>query len=161
MDHTETPAIRYLQDRKVPHEVFVHVGPVHSLEQAAHERNQHPEQVVRSIVFRLAEGEFLMVLMPGPGQIPWKALRKYLGQSRITMANEEELLNATGYRPGAVTPFGLPGAMRILVDQGVIEQPRISLGSGRPGIAIMMDPKELLNALDSVEIVHFSDDLQA
>lgn len=161
MDHIETPAIRYLQDRNVPHDVFIHAGPVHSLEQAALERNQRPEQVVRSIVFRLAEGEFLMVLMPGPGQIPWKALRRYIGQSRITMANEEELLAATGYRPGTVTPFGLPGPMRILVDQGVIDQAQISLGSGKPGIAIMMDSKHLLGALDNFEVVHFSDDSQS
>ncbi len=150
------PALQQLETRGIPFRVFQHTGPVHSLEQAAQERNEQPEQVVRSIVFRLAEGEFIMVLMPGPGQVPWKALRHFLGQSRLTMASEEELLQATGYRPGTVTPFGLPDPMRILIDQGVINQPEVSLGSGQRGLAILMKPEDLLAALESVEIVDFT-----
>jgi Cys-tRNA(Pro)/Cys-tRNA(Cys) deacylase len=151
-----SPAIQYLETRGTLFRVFQHSGSIHSLEQAAQERNQKPEQVVRSIVFRLGEGEFIMVLMPGPGQVPWKALRRFLGQSRLTMASEEELLQATGYRPGTVTPFGLPEPMRVLIDQKVLDQPEVSLGSGQRGLAIMMKPQDLLSALDSVEIVDFS-----
>jgi Cys-tRNA(Pro)/Cys-tRNA(Cys) deacylase len=150
-----TPAVQYLETRGTPFRLFQHAGPVNSLEQAAEERSQRPEQVVRSIVFRLSEGEFVMVLMPGPGQVPWKELRRYLGQSRLTMASEEELLQATGYRPGTVNPLGLPGPMRVLIDQGVIDQPEISLGSGERGLAIMIRPQDLLAALDAVEIVDF------
>jgi Cys-tRNA(Pro)/Cys-tRNA(Cys) deacylase len=111
--------------------------------------------VVRSIVFRLAEDEFVMVLMPGPDQVPWKALRRFLGQSRLTMASEEELLQATGYRPGTVTPFGLPKPMRVLIDQGILSQPEVSLGSGQHGLAILMKPQDILAALDEFEIVDF------
>ena len=156
MTNGDSPAIFYLQNRKIPYTLFHHQNPIHSLEQAAQERQQQPEQVVRSIVFRLAEGEFIMVLMPGPGQVPWKALRRYLGQSRITMATEEELLQATGYHPGTVNPFGLPQPMRVLIDQGVLDQPIVSLGSGRQGLAIIMHPNDIQNALDQVEIVNFS-----
>lgn len=152
----ELPAVQFLRERNIPHTLFTHPGPVESLEQAAQERNQRPEQVVRSIVFRLGEEEFLMVLMPGPGQVPWKALRRYLGQSRLTMANEAELLQATGYRPGTVNPFGLPQPMRILIDQGVINQPEVSLGSGKRGLAILINPQDMLSALDTVEVVDFS-----
>jgi Cys-tRNA(Pro)/Cys-tRNA(Cys) deacylase len=151
-----SPAIQYLESRGIPFRLFQHAGPVHSLEQAALERDEKPEQVVRSIVFRLAESEFIMVLMPGPGQVPWKALRRFLGQSRLTMASEEELLQATGYRPGTVTPFGLPAPMRVLIDQGIINQSEVSLGSGQRGLAILVKPQDLLSALDSVEIVDFT-----
>jgi Cys-tRNA(Pro)/Cys-tRNA(Cys) deacylase len=149
-------AIQYLETRGTAFRVFQHTGPVHSLEQAAHERGQMPEQVVRSIVFRLAEGEFIMVLMPGPGQVPWKALRRFLGQSRLTMASEDELFLATGYRPGTVTPFGLPRPMRVLIDKGILDQEEVSLGSGQRGLAIFMKPRDIISALDSVQIVDFS-----
>ncbi|NLG97826.1 MAG: YbaK/EbsC family protein [Chloroflexi bacterium] len=156
MKNVMTPAIRHLEERGVDYRILQHNGPILSLEQAARERNQLPSQVVRSIVFRLAEDTFLMVLMPGPGQVPWKQLRRYLNQTRLTMASEEELLAATGYRPGTVTPFGLPRPMRILIDQGVLDQPEISLGSGQRGTAIIMRPENLLAALDRYEIVNFS-----
>jgi Cys-tRNA(Pro)/Cys-tRNA(Cys) deacylase len=153
MNRVSTPAVIDLTNRKIPFRLFQHEGEINSLEQAARERNQKPEQVVRSIVFRLAEGEFLMVLMPGPGQVPWKGLRHYLNQSRLTSASEEELLQATGYRPGTVNPFGLPVPMRILIDKGIVEQPELSFGSGVRGTAILIRPEDLLKALDSYEIV--------
>ena len=150
------PAVQYLRERQVPHRLFKHSGSIQSLEQAALERGQQPEQVVRSIVFRMGENEFLMVLMPGPGQVHWKALRRYLAQSRLSMASEEELLAFTGCRPGTVNPFGLPHPMRILIDQGVLDPPEISLGSGQRGLAILMNPQDMLAALDSAEVVDFS-----
>jgi len=45
-----------------------------------------------------------MVLMAGPGQISWKRLRAALGIARISMAGEVEVLAATGFVRGAVTP---------------------------------------------------------
>jgi Cys-tRNA(Pro) deacylase len=156
MSSNETAAVAELRRRGAPFRLFKHAGPIHSLEQAARERSQQPEQVVRSIVFRLGEDAFLMVLMPGPAQVPWKALRRHLGQSRLTMASQEELLEATGCEPGTVNPFGLPKPMPVLVDQAVLDQSEVSLGSGERGLAILMRPADLLAALDAPEIVHFS-----
>ena len=89
---TLPPVSQALTDMGIPHRVFRHPGPVKSLEQAAAERGQLPEQIVRSIVFRLSADEFVMALMAGPQQIDWKALRRYLGEKRLTMASEEEVL---------------------------------------------------------------------
>ena len=158
----QTPAITFLQLYSIPHRVFIHPGPVDSLEQAARERNQQPAQVVRSIVFRVTESEFVMVLVSGPGQIPWKALRRYLGENRLTMATEEELLQTTGCIPGTVSPFGLLQPMRVLVDECILKLQEISLGSGKRGLAVMIKPADLLNAIQQPEIVNFtcSDGLQ-
>src|SRR5919199_1777647 len=104
---SSTPVTRALDALRIPHRVFVHPGPVSSLEQAARERGQSPDQVIRSIVFRLAKDEYVMVLIAGERQVSWPTLRRYLGQSRLTMASEDELLAATGYPMGAVSPFGL------------------------------------------------------
>lgn len=156
MEETVTPAIQYLRNRQIPFRLFQHQGPIHSLEQAAQEREQRLEQVVRSIVFRLSEEEFLMVLMPGPGQVPWKALRRYTGQSRLTMASEDEAFVTTGYRPGTINPFGLPHPMRVLIDRSMLDLPEVSLGSGQRGLAILMTPQDMLKALDQVELVDFA-----
>ncbi len=147
------PVARALDDVHVPYRLFVHVGPVHSLKQAAHERNQLPDQVIRSIVFRVGKDEFLMALMAGDRQIAWPTLRRYLGQSRLTLATEDEVRSATGYERGAVAPFGLPQPMRILVDESVFTHEEISLGSGVRGTAVIMTSRDLRRALGNVEIV--------
>lgn len=147
-----TPVTRALAALNVPFRLFRHSGPVRSLEQAAREREQRPEQVLRSIVFRVAQDTFVMVVVAGPCQISWPALRRYLGQSRLTMASEAELLSATGYPPGAVAPFGLPAPMRILVDQSVLAEEEVSMGSGERYLAVILRTEDLLQALSSPEI---------
>lgn len=150
----ETAVTQELDQKQIPYTLFSHTGPVRSLEQAAAERGQQPAQVVRSLLFRLAQDEFLMVLVAGPQQIDWKQLRRTLGLSRLTMASAEELLRVTGYEMGAVAPFGLPTPLRILVDQSVLAQVEVSLGSGVRGTAVLLKTADLLTALgDGVEIV--------
>ncbi|GJM40609.1 MAG: hypothetical protein DHS20C20_08910 [Ardenticatenaceae bacterium] len=150
----ETPVTRELDQKQIPYTLFTHDGPVRSLEQAAAERNQQPEQVVRSLLFRLAKEQFLMVLVAGPQQIDWKQLRRTLNLSRLTMAKPDELRRITGYEIGAVAPFGLPTPMRILVDQSVLDQTDISMGSGVRGTAVLLKTAALLTALgDSIEVV--------
>src|SRR5512143_95457 len=141
------PASIALENLGIPHSVFRHTRQVNSLEQAAAERAQRPEQVVRSILFRLGEDQYLMALIGGPAQISWKRLRKHLGQSRLTMASEEEVLAVTGYRVGAVSPFGLRRPIRVLIDPGVLKESEVSLGSGVRSMAIVMKSSDMLKAL--------------
>ena len=149
------PVARALDELHVPYRLFVHAGPVHSLEQAARERDQLPDQVIRSIVFRVGKDEFLMVLTAGDRQISWSALRRYLGQSRLTLAMEEEVRSVTGYERGAVAPFGLPQPQRILVDESVFKHEEISLGSGVRGTAVIMTANDLRLALGEAEVGQF------
>lgn len=150
----------------IPHTIFRHTGPVNSLEQAAAERGQQPTQIVRSILFRLGRakgsaeenerlGDFALVLMAGPGQIAWKALRQHFGQSRLTMATPEEVLAVTGYPIGAVAPFGMPTEIEVLVDKSVIAQAELSFGSGVRGVAIVMTSAALMQALGDVTVGQF------
>ncbi len=150
----ETPPVSVaLEILGVPHKIFRHENPVHSFEQAASERGQRASQIVRSILFRIAEDEFIMALVAGPAQISWKILRKHLGKSRVSMATEDEVLAVTGYRIGAVGPFGLLNQVRVLIDASVMLEEEISIGSGMRNTAIIMKSTDLRHALKDSEIV--------
>jgi Cys-tRNA(Pro)/Cys-tRNA(Cys) deacylase len=144
-----TPVTRALERMGIPYRFFRHTGPVSSLEQAARERGQRPEQIIRSILFRLAEDEY--VLVAGPRQVDWPTLRRYLGVTRMTMASEEEVLAATGYPLGAVSPFGLPGALRILADESIFDEAEVSIGSGVRYSTVILAQADLRQALGEVE----------
>jgi Cys-tRNA(Pro)/Cys-tRNA(Cys) deacylase len=150
-----TPASQYLDALGTPYRFFQHAGPVESLEQAASERGQRPEQVVRSILFRLGEGAFCMVLAAGPRQVSWPALRRHLDQRRLTLATPEEVLQVTGYRIGAVSPFGPASSLKMLVDRSVLAEEEVSLGSGVRGLALVMLSRDLLRALPQAEVGDF------
>jgi len=153
MPEQKPPVSLALEKLNIPHRIFNHPGPVNSLEQAARERGQRPQQVVRSILFRTGEDEYLMALVAGPDQISWKTLRAYLGQSRLTMANENEVLQVTGYPIGAVSPFGTARKLRVLVDPGVFDEEEISIGSGVRGTTVILKSDDLRWALGDFESV--------
>lgn len=159
---TSTPVTRELDAKDIPYRLFTHPGPIHSLEQAAQERGQRPEQVVRSLLFRLPAGTFVMVLAAGPDQVSWPALRSYLGVTRITTATRDEVLQRTGFEIGAVSPFGLPDAggssastIRLLADQGVFQNQEVSIGSGVRYTTVILRSTDLRRALEQLEIGDF------
>ena len=159
---TSTPVTRELDAREVPYRLFSHPGPIHSLEQAARERGQRPDQVVRSLLFRLSTGEFVLVLAAGPAQVSWPALRTYLGVSRITTATKQEVIEHTGYESGAVSPFGLPdpssgtsNRIRILADESVFTDQEVSIGSGVRFSTVILHSSALRQVLGEVETGKF------
>lgn len=152
-----TPVTLVLDSLSLSYRLFRHPGPIHSLEQAAQERGQSPDQVVRSIVFRVGKEDYVMVLIAGARQVSWPALRRHLGQSRLTMATEAELLRVTGYPVGAVSPFGLPQLMRILVDESVFTLEEISIGAGERGLTVIMRSDDLRRALGEVKVGQFGE----
>ena len=150
----ETPPVSLaLEKLNIPHRVFRHETPVDSFEKAASDRGQRPSQIVRTILFRVAEEDFALVLVAGPGQISWKLLRKILGKSRITMATEEEVLDVTGYRIGTVGPFGLAKPVKVMVEAGVLKEEEVSIGSGMRDTAVILKSADLHRALGDVEVV--------
>ncbi|MBK8616966.1 MAG: YbaK/EbsC family protein [Anaerolineales bacterium] len=146
-----------LEELGVPHKIFRHENPVHSFEQAASDRGQRASQIVRSILFRIAEDEFIMVLVAGPAQISWKLLRKHLGRSRITMATEDEVLAVTGYRIGTVGPFGLLNPLTVKLDASVMREEEVSIGSGMRNTAVILKSADLHHALNNAEVVSLTE----
>jgi Cys-tRNA(Pro)/Cys-tRNA(Cys) deacylase len=151
-----TPVTRFLDDKGIPYRFFRHSGEVHSLEQAARERGQRPEQIIRSIVFRLSRGGYVMVLVAGEKQVSWHALRHHLGTSRISMATETQVMQVTGYPIGALSPFGTRQQLRILMDRGVLREAEISVGSGVRYTTVIMQQEDFVRALGEVEVGDFA-----
>ena len=147
------PASMALEKLNIPHQVFRHEKPVLSFEQAAAERNQRAEQIVRSILFQVRPDEFVMVLVAGRAQVDWKKLRQLVKRSRIRMATEDEVLEVTGYRIGTVSPFGMRNEVKVLIDSSVLKEDEVSLGSGVRQMAIIMKSADLRRALGESEIV--------
>jgi Cys-tRNA(Pro)/Cys-tRNA(Cys) deacylase len=154
MKKQSTPVTDALDELGAAYRVFVHPGPVKSLDQAAQERGQRPEQIIRSLLFRLAADNFILALMAGPQQVDWKMLRRFVGEKRLTTASEEEVLRVTGYPRGAVSPFGLPQPQRILADPAIFEPKEISIGSGVRGTTVILSSFDLRRALPAFELVN-------
>ena len=153
MDH-KPPASIALESLGIPHRIFLHEQPVTSFEEAASQRGQRPGQIVRSILFNIRAGEYLMVLVAGPDQVDWRKLRQHVKRSRVRMATEEEVLEVTGFRIGTVSPFGVRNQVQVLIDASVLQEEEVSIGSGIRNMAIILKSADLRRALAQAEIVH-------
>ena len=152
------PAASLILDQLgIPHRVFLHEKPVASFEQAASDRNQRPEQIVRSILFQVRDGEFVMVLMAGRAQIDWRKLRALVKRSRVRMATDDEVLEVTGYKVGTVSPFGAQSQVRVMIDASVLKEEEISIGSGVRNMGIIMQSADVRRALGDAEIVQLAE----
>jgi len=129
--------------------------PVRSLEELLAGQNRNPGQIVRSLLFRTGSGDFVLLAVAGGGKADWGILRKHLNERRLTMAQPEEVLEATGFPIGAVPPVALPKAVRILVDASVFGFERVVIGSGVLGYALDIASTTLRQALAGAEIGQF------
>jgi Cys-tRNA(Pro)/Cys-tRNA(Cys) deacylase len=137
VDADDTPALASVRDAGIEHAVLRH-GPVRSLAEAAQARGVEPADVVKTLVVRRGEDDFLFVLVPGDRTISWPKLRALLGVSRMSMPDAATAKEVTGYERGTITPFGATRAWPVVADERVRGR-RITLGGGAHGVAVALD----------------------
>jgi Cys-tRNA(Pro) deacylase len=125
---------------------LVHHGKVSSAQEAAEKRGISIEQLAKTLVVRVEEDRYLLVLVPGDSGMDYKKLRQHLGVRRLTMPDPDEALAATGYRRGTITPLG--SGQPAILDTSLVGLDEISLGAGVEGWAIHLDPADLVEAFD-------------
>lgn len=143
---TDTAALADPRLANLDHEVVRH-GPVASLEEAAHARGVAPSAVIKTMVVRRGDDDFLFVLVPGDRNIAWPKLRKALGVNRISLPDAEEAFAVTGYRRGTITPFGSSRSWPVLADSGIAGT--VSIGGGDHGVSLTVSADDLVTVLDA------------
>jgi len=123
-------------------------GPVRSLTEAAAARGVSEAAVVKTLVVRRGDDDYLFVLVPGDRSIAWPKLRALLGERRLSMPDAAQAQGATGYERGTITPFGSTHAWPVYADERITGE--ITLGGGAHGVAVAVDAAAALKALDAV-----------
>ena len=144
-EQTSTPAIDAARELGLEHEVTLH-GRVSSLVEAAAARGVQPRDLVKTLVVRRDEDDYVFVLVPGDREFSWPKLRTLLGVSRLSMPDAATALAVTGYERGTITPFGSSRAWPVIADASM-QGRRISIGGGAHGVGLTLDADAALAAL--------------
>ncbi|GAA1410257.1 aminoacyl-tRNA deacylase [Catellatospora coxensis] len=139
-------ALDALVSAGLDHRVIRH-GPVRSLAEAAAARGVEIPDVVKTIVVRRGDDDFLFVLVPGDRVISWPKLRALLGVSRLSMPDAGEAKAATGYERGTITPYGSLKPWPVIADERLRGR-EITLGAGEHGVAVAVDADAAMSGLD-------------
>jgi len=140
-------ALQALDASGVAYRVIRH-GPVRSLAEAAKARGVEPADVVKTMVVRRGEGDYVFVLVPGDRTISWPKLRALLGVSRVSMPDATVAREVTGYERGTITPLGAATAWPVITDKRVLGR-EITLGAGEHGVAVAVRAEDVLAALSA------------
>jgi Cys-tRNA(Pro) deacylase len=150
----ETPAIEAVERLGIEHRV-VQTRPAQSAEESAELQGIELGSLLRTIVVRRGENDYLFVLVPGGRRFDWPKLRAHLGVSRLSLPDADEAKAATGYERGAITPFGASHGWPVLIDAAAADLPLVAIGGGMRGVNLHVAPTELVRHLEA-EVVDLS-----
>lgn len=147
----DTPAIGAVEAMGVPHRV-VRTGAANSAEEAAELQGIPLGALLRTIVVRRGEDDYLFVLVPAGRRFDWPKLRGHLGVSRLSLPDADEAQRVTGYVRYTITPFGSSRPWPVLVDAAILDQPVVGVGGGARGVNLHLAPADLVAALGATVV---------
>jgi len=103
--------------------------------------------LLRTIVVRRGEDDYVFVLVPGGRRFDWPKVRARLGVKRLSLPDADEAREVTGYERGAITPFGATRAWPVIVDASAMGHDTMAIGGGAHGVNLHLAPADLVSAL--------------
>jgi Cys-tRNA(Pro)/Cys-tRNA(Cys) deacylase len=108
--------------------------------------------LLRTIVVRRGDDDYLFVLVPADRRFDWPKLRTHLGVRRLTLPDADEAREVTGYERYTITPFGAIRAWPVILDASAMEFDRVSVGGGTFGVNLHVTPADLVRHLDATVV---------
>ena len=113
-------------------------GGTPTAEAAAEAIGCEASQIVTSLLFATPQG-YVLALIPGDRRAD---PRKVGSDARI--AGPDEVLQVTGFEPGAVAPFPVSQGVRVVVDRSLLGHELVWTGAGSPRHMAAVTPHDLL-----------------
>ena len=142
----DTPALVAVRELGVEHRV-VRTEMANSAEESAAMQGIPLGALLRTIVVRRGEDDYLFVLVPAGRRFDWPKLRAHLGVTRLSLPDADEAQRVTGYVRYTITPFGSTRAWPVIADASLASQPVIAIGGGARGVNLHLTPGDLVRVL--------------
>jgi Cys-tRNA(Pro) deacylase len=112
-------------------------------EEAARAAGATLDQIVKSLVF-VCDGRPVVALVPGDRRADVDKIARSVEAGAARIAQPAEVEQATGFAPGAVAPFPLPGVDRVLLDQSLLGHDVVWVGAGSTTHLAALAPADLV-----------------
>lgn len=135
-----------LAARGVEHEIIHLPSSSRTAQLAAEALNVPVSTVVKSLLF-VADGQPVLALVDGEATVDAAALTRELGVREVMLARGREVRDLTGYKPGAVPPFGLATDMPVVADPAVFAPEVVYCGGGATTAMLRIGARDLQELL--------------
>jgi Cys-tRNA(Pro) deacylase len=123
-----------------------------SAEESAALQGIEVSSLLRTIVVRSGEGDYVFVLVPAGRRFDWPKLRAHLGVRQLSLPDADEARAVTGYERYAITPFGASSAWPVIVDATILEHEIVAIGGGARGVNVHVAPADLVRSLGAAVV---------
>jgi prolyl-tRNA editing enzyme YbaK/EbsC (Cys-tRNA(Pro) deacylase) len=113
--------------------------------------------IVKSLVFE-CDGKAVLAMVRGDRRADPAKVAAASAAESARVASPARVRELTGFEPGAVAPFPLPGVERALLDRGLLPFERIWIGAGSPKHMAVLPPAELLRLSRAIPVDIAADD---
>jgi prolyl-tRNA editing enzyme YbaK/EbsC (Cys-tRNA(Pro) deacylase) len=137
----------YMQDKNIPGEIIHLEVPTPTVEAAAQAVGTQPEQIVKSILFLIADDPALTITC-GQSYVERRALAAVygVGRKKVKLAKPEAVLEQTGFEVGAMPPFGHHEPLPTWMDKRVLQQAEVFAGGGAENALVRLATEDILTA---------------
>ncbi len=142
-----TDLANFMRDNDIPGEILTLEVPTPTVEAAAQAVGTSPENIVKSILFRINDG-FILAITSGPAHIERRAIAAHfnVGRKKVKLADPGKVLQETGYQVGAMPPFGHHTPLPTLIDKRLLDKEQVYAGGGSDQTLMRIKPEEILAA---------------
>ena len=111
-------------------------------EDAARAAGSKLDQIVKSLVFA-CDGRPLVVMVPGDARADTSRIAAVAGCERVKPVGADAVEQLTGFPPGGVAPFPLPGIETVLIEQSLLGHEVVWIGAGSRRHMAALAPSDL------------------
>jgi Cys-tRNA(Pro)/Cys-tRNA(Cys) deacylase len=99
-------------------------------------------QIVKSLVF-VCDGRPILALVPGDRRADESKVAASAGARKARVARPDEVLAATGFEPGGVAPFPVPGISQVVMAEELLAHDHVWIGAGSERHMAGLSPVDL------------------
>jgi len=118
----------YMVENNIEGELQIFTASCHSVQEAANAVGASPGDLVKNICLIDDEGNLIVAIVKGEDRVSTKRVGEVLNIKPPRIANEQEILDKTGYPCGGVPSFGYDAIF--IIDPKVMEKEFVYTGGG-------------------------------
>lgn len=147
----KTNAARILDRMGIPYRTLAYEVDLEDLsaQNVAKKINMPIEQVYKTLLCRLHDGDYVFAVVPGDAELDLKKLAHAAGAKKAELASLKDVEPLTGYVRGGVTVMGAKKNFASFADETLELWDEISVSAGMRGLQIILSPADYLRATEA------------
>lgn len=154
----KTNALRALDTKKIPHQVYSYEAPDGFLDgiSAARSMGLDVGRVFKTLVTQGTSKEYYVCVIPVACELNLKKAARHFGEKKIEMIHARDITAVTGYIKGGCSPLGMKKQFPTAIDQRAGAFSNIVVSAGKVGLQMDV-PVSALLSLARAELADLAD----